>query len=96
MLVLEDLRGLTAADQVHGASPRQVKRAVRAAASLHGKYWNRVELLTGSGFEETLAPRVWMRLQVFYLLCCRARCGSCRTGGPKKCRIWRRSTGFGW
>ena len=69
VLVLEDLRGLTAADQVHGASPRQVKRAVRAAARLHGKYWNRVELLTGSGFEETLAPRVWMRLQVFYLLC---------------------------
>ena len=69
VLVLEDLRGLTAADQVHGASPRQVKCAVRAAASLHGKYWNRVEPLTGSGFEETLAPRVWMRLQVFYLLC---------------------------
>ena len=68
VLVLEDLRGLTAADQIEGASPTQVKRAVRAAARLHGKYWNRLESLTGSGFEETLAPRVWMLLQLSYLL----------------------------
>ena len=68
VLILEDLRSMTTAGQVDGASPAQVRRAVRAAARLHGKYWDQVEPLTGSGFDETLAPQVWMGLQVSYLL----------------------------
>ncbi len=68
VLILEDLRSMTTAGQVDGASPAQVRRAVRAVARLHGKYWDRVEPLTGSGFDETLAPQVWMGLQVSYLL----------------------------
>ena len=68
VLVLEDLRNLATADQIAGASPAQAKQAVRAAARLHGTYWNRVERLARAGFDETLAARVWVGLQVVYLL----------------------------
>ena len=67
VLVLEDLRTMTAADQVRGATPEQARRAVREAAALHGKYWNRVASLP-AGFREMLAPWVWSALQVSYLL----------------------------
>ena len=68
VLVLEDLRGMAPADQVEGANPRQVRRAVRAAAQLHGKYWDRVEPLAASGLDETMAPGVWLGVQILYLL----------------------------
>ncbi len=67
VLVLEDLGGMAAGDQVDGASPEQVRRAVRAAARLHGEYWNRVESLAAAGLGETLAPRLWLGLQILYL-----------------------------
>ncbi len=66
VLVLEDLRDMTAADQVRGASPEQARRAVREVAGLHGKHWDRVAPLPG-GFHEMLAPWVWSALQVSYL-----------------------------
>lgn len=68
VLVLEDLGGMAAGDQVEGASPGQVTRAVRAVAQLHGKYWDRVGPLVDAGLGATLAPRLWVGLQVFYLL----------------------------
>lgn len=68
VLVLEDLRNLTAADQVRGATPEQARQAVREVARLHGKYWDRVEPLTAFGFHETLAPWTWSALQISYLL----------------------------
>ena len=67
VLVLEDLGEMAAGDQVEGASPEQVRRAVRAAAHLHGRYWNRVEPLVAAGLGATLAPRLWLGLQVLYL-----------------------------
>lgn len=67
VLVLEDLGGMAAGDQVDGASPEQVRRAVRAAAHLHGRYWNRVDSLAAAGLGKTLAPRLWLGLQVLYL-----------------------------
>ena len=67
VLVLEDLRHLTAADQLRGATPEQARRAVREVAGLHGKYWDRVEPLKASPFHETLAPWVWSALQISYL-----------------------------
>ena len=67
VLVLEDLGGMAAGDQVEGASPEQVRRAVRAAARLHGSYWDRVEPLAAAGLGETLNPRLWLGLQVLYL-----------------------------
>ena len=65
-LVLEDLRNMTAADQVRGATPEQARRAVREVAGLHGKYWDRVAPLPAD-FHEMLAPWVWSALQVAYL-----------------------------
>ena len=67
VLVLEDLGEMAAGDQVEGASPEQVRRAVRAAAQLHGRYWNRVEFLVAAGLGATLAPWLWLGLQVLYL-----------------------------
>jgi Ser/Thr protein kinase RdoA (MazF antagonist) len=67
VLVLEDLGGMTAADQVQGATRDQARRAVREVAKLHGKYWDRVEPLAKSGFHEPLAPWVWWVLQLAYL-----------------------------
>lgn len=67
VLVLEDLGGMAAGDQVAGATPAQVRRAVRAAARLHGSYWDRVAPLAAAGLGETLNPRLWLGLQILYL-----------------------------
>lgn len=68
VLVLEDLRGMTAADQVRGATPEQARRAVREVAGLHGKYWDRLAPLAAAGLDEMSAPRIWLALQILYLL----------------------------
>ncbi len=47
VLVLEDLADMAAADQTSGAGEAEARRAVRAAARLHGRYWNRPGLLPG-------------------------------------------------
>ena len=52
VLVLEDLKGMTAPDQVDGASEEQAKTAVRAIAQLHGHYWNRLDLLPASFLQD--------------------------------------------
>ena len=67
VLVLEDLGGMAAGDQIEGADPERARRAVRAAARLHGRYWDRVEPVAAAGFGVTLAPRMWLGLQVLYL-----------------------------
>lgn len=40
ILVMEDLKGLTAGDQVNGMSRAQVLAAVRTIAPLHARWWN--------------------------------------------------------
>ncbi len=40
VMVLEDLAGWESTCQVDGASPGQAKRAVRAVARMHGRFWN--------------------------------------------------------
>ena len=67
VLVLEDLRDLTAVDQIRGATAEQARRAVREVAGLHGRYWDRVTPLAAAGFGMTLAPRMWLGLQILYL-----------------------------
>lgn len=67
VLVLEDLRDMTAADQVRGATAEQARQAVREVAGLHGKYWDRVGPLPAD-FHAMLAPRVRSALQIAYLL----------------------------
>ncbi len=43
-LLLEDLGGLTGADQLKGVSPAQARLAIRWLAGLHAKWWGRAEL----------------------------------------------------
>ena len=52
VLVLEDLKSMTAPDQIHGASEEQAKTAVRAIARLHGHYWNKIDLLPATFLQD--------------------------------------------
>ena len=56
VLVLEDLRGMAAVDQVQGASAAQAKTALRAIARMHGAYWNRVHEPPVSKFHDSANP----------------------------------------
>ena len=42
VMVLEDLGGLQSTAQADGASQVQARRAIRALARMHGRYWNNV------------------------------------------------------
>ena len=66
VLVLEDLRHLTAVDQRDGASAEQAKTAIRAIARLHGHYWNQVDRLPVSGFHNSVSPERRPLVQSFY------------------------------
>ena len=56
VLVLEDLRDMGSVDQLDGASAEQAKTAIRAAARLHGRFWNRMDQPPISGFHESASP----------------------------------------
>ena len=66
VLVLEDLRHLTAVDQRDGASAEQAKTAIRAIARLHGYYWNKVDQLPVSSFHNSVSPERRPLVQSFY------------------------------
>ena len=66
VLLLEDLRSLTTADQVEGASAAQAGTAVRAVAELHGCYWNRVDRPPVSGFHNSSTPERLSLVQAVY------------------------------
>ena len=79
VLVLEDLRAMKAADQIQGGSPAQARRAIRAIAALHGRYWGKVDEPSLAGLFDTLSPKQWPTIQVLYLAClvrCLERFGS--------------------
>ncbi len=56
VLVLEDLRGMAAVDQIEGASAAQAITALRAIARMHGTYWNRVDQPPVAGFRDAATP----------------------------------------
>ena len=56
VLVLEDLREMASVDQLDGASAEQAKTAIRAAARLHGRFWNKVDEPPISGFHDSTDP----------------------------------------
>ena len=66
VLVLEDLRHLTAADQIAGASATQGVTAVRAAAALHRRYWDRAHQPPVSSFHKSTAPERFSLAQTVY------------------------------
>ena len=67
VLVLEDIRGMEVVDQVHGASPEQAKRAVRALARMHATFWNRTEKPPVSETYDATNPALRGLVQVVYL-----------------------------
>lgn len=71
VLVLEDLAHMQPGDHHAGATPEQARRAVRALAKLHGRYWHDVGRPPASspvaGFFDTMNPRLLPLLQILYL-----------------------------
>ena len=67
VLVLEDLAGMRSGDHFAGATPDQARRAVRALARLHGRYWNDVGQPRLSGAFDTSSPRMRPLVQILYL-----------------------------
>ena len=66
VLVLEDLRDMTAADQIAGASPAQAKAAIRAVAAMHGQFWDKVDRPPLSGFHDSANPERRPLVQAAY------------------------------
>ena len=66
VLVLEDLRHLTAANQIDGASAAQAKTAIRAVARMHGQFWNKVDRPPVSGFHDSTDPERRPLVQAAY------------------------------
>jgi aminoglycoside/choline kinase family phosphotransferase len=66
VLLLEDLRHMTTADQIDGASATQAKTAIRAAARLHGRYWNQEDRPPLSGFRDSANPAPHSLVQAVY------------------------------
>ena len=68
VFVLEDLRGMETADEMAGVGAEQVKRAVRAVARLHGRFWNHVDQPPASGLHATTSLKVRPLVQLVYLV----------------------------
>ena len=66
VLVLEDLRDLTAVDQREGASAARAKIAIRAVARLHGLYWENLNQPPVSGFHDSSNPERRPLVQAVY------------------------------
>ncbi len=66
VLVLEDLRSSTTADQIEGASKAQARTAVRAIAEMHALYWDRVDRPPVSGFHNSSTPERHSLVQAVY------------------------------
>ena len=67
VLVLEDLAHLEPGDHQTGATPDQARRAIRALARLHGRYWNDTGRPPVSGLHDTTGPRSRPLVQILYL-----------------------------
>ena len=66
VLVLEDFRAMAMVDQFTGADEGQALVAIRAAAKLHGFYWNKEANLIQSGFGQVLNRRRRFFFQEMY------------------------------
>ena len=67
VLVLEDLGGMHAVDQIAGASAAQAKLAIRSIARLHGRFWGRVDQPDMAGLHESARRTDRWLVQVVYL-----------------------------
>lgn len=69
VLVLEDLRGMEAMDQIAGAGATRARRAIRGIAELHGQFWNRLDRPPGASFLASVRPPGRLVSQLLYLIC---------------------------
>ena len=79
VLVLEDLQGMEAMDQISGASAARARRAIRGVAELHGQFWNKLDQPPVSNFLASVRPQRRWVTQLLYLIClapCMRRFGS--------------------
>ena len=79
VLVLEDLQGMEAMDQISGASAARARRAIRGVAELHGQFWNKLDQPPVSSFLASVRPQRRWVTQLLYLIClapCMRRFGS--------------------
>ena len=87
VLVLEDLQGMEAMDQISGAGAAQARRAIRGVAQLHGQFWNRLDRPPAASFLASVPPpRRWVS-QLLYLIClapCMKRFGSLFSNGMRR------------
>ncbi len=58
VILLEDLSGLTMADQVHGMSVDQVRAAARTLAAVAGSWWGRVDTPALDWIPTVVHPRI--------------------------------------
>ena len=69
VLILEDLRSMETRDQIAGADDVSALRAIRGAAALHGRFWNKLDRPPASGFLTSVGgQRRWLS-QLLYLAC---------------------------
>ena len=71
VLVLEDLAHMQSGDHHEGATPEQARRAIRALARLHGRYWHNAgrppPSSPAAGISDVANPRFVPLLQFLYL-----------------------------
>lgn len=66
-LVMEDLNYMESKDQLVGADAETARRAVRAIAELHGRYWNRLDRPPASDFLAAVGGPKPLLTQLIYL-----------------------------
>ncbi len=66
VLILEDFHAMAMVDQSVGADESQAMVAIRAAARLHGFYWNKERFLTESGFGHVFNRKRRLIFQAMY------------------------------
>ncbi len=79
VLVLEDLQEMETMDQMVGAGAARAQRAIRGAAELHGRFWNKLDQPPVSNFLASVGAGKRSVSQLFYLIClvpCLRRFGS--------------------
>lgn len=69
VLVLEDLRGMQAVDQLAGPDESQTLLALRSIAALHARYWNRTSEGPVLGMHDATSGKSRWLTQLLYRVC---------------------------
>lgn len=64
VIVLEDLKSMTSASQLTGGSEEQGRLAIRHAARLHARFWDRHQETPLKGYYSLIAPSFTMKIHV--------------------------------